>query len=118
VWQALRAQPILLTDAHPALVWPVHVREVAEGLAGRFPMTARAAYPLRGFALAVAEAVRPVPVHDLRETPEPAVAPMGAEMRFRLHHYAQWLAYEWRGGIAPVTRTAAALSARRVRGGG
>ncbi len=109
VWQALRSRPILLTDDQPALIRPLHVRDVARILArggGQEPVPA---YPLEVFAHAVARAVRPVPVRDLRRGRARAAAPrvVDTELGFRLHHYAQWLAYEWRGGVAPVTRTSA-----------
>ncbi|MBW6433729.1 hypothetical protein KZ829_08230 [Actinoplanes hulinensis] len=114
VWQALRSRPILLTDAHPALVRPLHVRELAGDLTREATAKRPPAYPLREFALAVAEAVRPVPVRDLRPAPAAhGTSTVSPEIRFRLHHYAQWLAYEWFGGAATVSSTTAAEPSAR-----
>ncbi|MEV1118790.1 hypothetical protein AB0I91_27305 [Actinosynnema sp. NPDC049800] len=111
VWAALRSEPIRIAAGSPAVVRPLHVRELVEqvhaiacGTAEGFP--APPGYPIEVLAGIVARAVRPVPVHDTRTTRPPASVERDPDvgLRWRLHHFAQWLAYEF-DGAEPVTIT-------------
>ncbi len=104
VWAALQSRPILISDGTPDVVRPRHLRELAELVGAAVdennddPAPA-AEYPIRELAEIIAQAVRPMPVHDLRTTTPttPTVAESGrrdGDLRYRLHHFAQWLAYE------------------------
>jgi hypothetical protein len=103
VWAALQSQPITITHATPDVVRPRHIQELADlvlavisGRSAAPPLE----YPARELAEIVTLVVRPTPVHDLRTT---AYAPTRAtraphradDLRFRLHHFSQWLAYEY-----------------------
>lgn len=112
VWAALRSEPIRISAGSPAVVRPLHVRElvdqvhaVACGTADGFPTPPE--YPIEVLAGIVARAVRPVPVHDTRGTRPTASAERcrpDRDLRWHLHHFAQWLAYEY-DGTDPVTIT-------------
>ncbi|WP_051798062.1 hypothetical protein [Catenuloplanes japonicus] len=110
---ALRARPIVLTDALPPLVLPMHVRALALAVAAGERLAGHTAYPLMDFALIVADVVRPVRVEDRRTRPGTTAesVPDDGELRFRLHQYAQWLAYEGGHGDG-VSTTAGEASAR------
>jgi hypothetical protein len=104
VWAALQSKPILISDGAPEVVRPRHVRELADlvcaavGENNDEPAPAPA-YPIQELATIIAQVVRPTPVHDRRTNP-PAAAPPAepgreeGDLRYRLHHFAQWLAYE------------------------
>lgn len=114
VWAALQGQAIVIADDAPDVVRPRHVRELAElvhaGAAeGRVEPVPTPSYPVRVLAEIIAQVVRPVPVHDGRAVhqPEPSIVLPGQqnpELRYRLHHFAQWLAYEF-DPADPVTIT-------------
>ncbi|MGH3614296.1 MAG: hypothetical protein ACRDRK_17245 [Pseudonocardia sp.] len=104
VWAALQSKPILISDGTPDVVRPRHVRELAElvcaavGENDDAPAPAPE-YPVRELAEIIAQVVRPTPVHDHRTTTPaaPALVESGrrqGDLRYRLHHFAQWLAYE------------------------
>lgn len=104
VWAALQSEPIVIEDTAPDVVRPRHVSELADlvlaGLGERTDAPVPV-YPLREFA-EIVTLVRPTPVHDLRTTaPPPSSAaesrPRDSNLRFRLHHFSQWLAYEYTG---------------------
>jgi hypothetical protein len=105
VWAALQSKPILISDATPDLVRPRHVRDLADlvcAALAKDPSTPAVApeYPVRELAEIVTQVVRPTPVRDLRTAtaaPPRLATESGrhaGELRFRLHHFAQWLAYE------------------------
>jgi len=104
VWAALQSKPIVIEDTAPDVVRPRHVSELVDlVLAGLGERTdpPLPQYPIREFAQIVT-LVRPTPVHDLRTTAPPpsCVAesrPQDGNLRFRLHHFSQWLAYEYAG---------------------
>lgn len=103
VWAALQNQPITITDAMPGVVRPRHIQELADlvlavvsGRSAAPPLE----YPVRELAKIVTLVVRPTPVHDLRTaahapTPPTRVPHRADDLRFRLHHFSQWLAYEY-----------------------
>ena len=104
VWAALQSRPIVISDGTPDVVRPRHVRELAELICAAVdesdddPAPA-AEYSIRELAEIIAQVVRPMPVHDLRTaTPTtPTVTESGRrddDLRYWLHHFAQWLAYE------------------------
>lgn len=103
VWAALQSQPITITDATPGVVRARHIQELADlvlaVISGR-SVASPPEYPARELAKIITLVVRPTPVHDLRTaayapTP-PTHAPHQADdLRFRLHHFSQWLAYEY-----------------------
>lgn len=105
VWAALQSKPILISDGAPDVVRPRHVRELAElvcaavGENSDEPVPALE-YPIQELAKIIAQVVRPTPVHDRRTTTPvmPSLAESGGrqegDLRYRLHHFAQWLAYE------------------------
>lgn len=112
VWAALQSKPITISDATPEVVRPRHIQELADlvlaVISGR--SAARPPeYPARELAEIVTLVVRPTPVHDLRTaaygTTSPTCAPhRDGDLRFRLHHFSQWLAYEYTG-TDPATIT-------------
>lgn len=102
VWAALQSKPITISDATPDVVRPRHIQELADlvltVITGRSTAPAPE-YPVRELAKIVT-LVRPTPVHDLRTTASapapPARAPhQDGDLRFQLHHFSQWLAYEY-----------------------
>ncbi|WP_139190954.1 hypothetical protein [Actinokineospora iranica] len=114
VWAALQSEPIRISARSPAVVRPLHVRELVEqvraiacGTAERFQTPPE--YPIEAFARIVAQAVRPVPVHDTRSNPPPTAAgrsQSAEDLQWHVHHFAQWLAYEFDGtDPATITRT-------------
>lgn len=112
VWAALQSRPIRISAGSPAVVRPLHVREFVEQVHAIARGTAEAfqpppEYPIEAFARIVAQAVRPVPVHDTRSNPPPAVAGRSRpaeDLPWHVHHFAQWLAYEF-DGTDPATIT-------------
>jgi len=104
VWAALQSKPIIISDGAPDVVRPRHVRELAElvcaavGENNDEPAPAPE-YPIQELAKIIAQVVRPTPVHDRRKN-TPAMPPLAesgrqeGDLRYRLHHFAQWLAYE------------------------
>jgi hypothetical protein len=102
VWAALQSKPITISDATPDVVRPRHIRELADlvlvAIAGR-SIAPAPEYPVRELA-EIVTLVRPTPVRDLRTaanapTPPARVPQPDGDLRFRLHHYSQWLAYEY-----------------------
>lgn len=104
VWAALQSTPILISDDDPDLVRPRHVRDLADlvcatlGTTGDQPGPV-AEYPIGELAQIIAQVVRPVPVHDHRTRlraapPRTESGRPDGDLRYRLHHFAQWLAYE------------------------
>jgi hypothetical protein len=102
VWAALQNQPITISDATPDVVRPRHIQELADlvlaVISGRNTAPAPE-YPV-GELAEIVTLVRPTPVHDLRTTAHPSVPSTRPphrddDLRFRLHHFSQWLAYEY-----------------------
>jgi hypothetical protein len=102
VWAALQSQPITISDATPDVVRPRHIKELADlvlaVISGRSAVPPPE-YPV-GELAEIVTLVRPTPVHDLRTTahsPAPLTCPphRDDDLRFRLHHFSQWLAYEY-----------------------
>ena len=102
VWAALQSQPIRISDATPDVVRPRHIQELADlvlaVISGRSAAPAPE-YPVDELA-EIVTLVRPTPVHDLRTTAHPPAPPTRPphrddDLRFRLHHFSQWLAYEY-----------------------
>ncbi len=111
VWAALQSKPITISDATPDVVRPRHIQELTDlvlvAIAG-CSIAPAPEYPLRELA-EIVTLVRPTPVHDLRTAADapapPARGPQpDGDLRFRLHHYSQWLAYEYTG-TDPATIT-------------
>lgn len=111
VWAALQSKPITISDATPDVVRPRHIQELTDlvlvAIAG-CSIAPAPEYPVRELA-EIVTLVRPTPVHDLRTaaaTPAPParVSQPDGDLRFRLHHYSQWLAYEYTG-TDPATIT-------------
>jgi hypothetical protein len=102
VWAALQSKPITISDATPDVVRPRHIQELADLVLAVISGRSAAPppeYPVRELA-EIVTLVRPTPVHDLRTaayTPVPlARTPhRDGDLRFRLHHFSQWLAYEY-----------------------
>ncbi|MGW4130913.1 hypothetical protein [Amycolatopsis japonica] len=104
VWAALQGKPIHIPDGTPALLRPRHVQDLADAVSGA--VAGRRSSGVRPpevsvleVAETIAQVVRPVPVHDERTCPPPNTpAPLSpqwrTDFRYRLHHFAQWLAYE------------------------
>jgi hypothetical protein len=102
VWAALQSKPITISDTTPDMVWPRHIQELADLvlaiIAGRSPAPPPE-YPVRELA-EIVTLVRPTPVDDLRTVTYAPASPTRAphrdgDLRFRLHHFSQWLAYEY-----------------------
>jgi hypothetical protein len=102
VWAALQSKPITISDATPDVVRPRHIRELADlvlaVISGRCAAPPPE-YPVRELA-EIVTLVRPTPVHDVRTgayTPVPLAGTphRDGDLRFRLHHFSQWLAYEY-----------------------
>lgn len=111
VWAALQSKPITISDATPDVVRPRHIQELTDlllvAIAG-CSIAPAPEYPVRELA-EIVTLVRPTPVHDLRtaaDAPAPParVSQPDGDLRFRLHHYSQWLAYEYTG-TDPATIT-------------
>ncbi|MGH3873769.1 MAG: hypothetical protein ACRDSR_20070 [Pseudonocardiaceae bacterium] len=102
VWAALQHEPIEIVDGMPDVVRPRHVQDLADlvraAIDGRDP-TPAPQYPVRELA-EIVTMVRPTPVHDLRTaarapTRSARTQRRDGDLRFRLHHFSQWLAYEY-----------------------
>ncbi|MDQ3987858.1 MAG: hypothetical protein M3291_01410 [Actinomycetota bacterium] len=102
VWAALQSEPIEIADRAPDVVRPRHVRELADlvlAVLGGHEVTPPSEYPI-GELAEIITLVRPTPVRDLRTAAHPPVRPApgqrpDGDLRFRLHHFSQWLAYEY-----------------------
>ncbi|RJQ75890.1 hypothetical protein D5S19_31185 [Amycolatopsis panacis] len=114
VWASLRSKPIRITDGTPALLRPRHVWDLAEAVSSAVDGDGAGGIgspeiSVLELAEIIAQVVRPVPIHDERACPPPTTPVLAsprwkAEFRYRLHHFAQWLAYESEGAGA-ATRT-------------
>lgn len=102
IWAALQSKPITISDTTPGMVWPRHIRELADLVLAVISGRSAAPppeYPIRELA-EIVTLVRPTPVHDLRttaSTPAPLMRTphQDSDLRFRLQHFSQWLAYEY-----------------------
>ncbi|QDY76161.1 NAD(P)-dependent oxidoreductase [Streptomyces qinzhouensis] len=119
VWDALRYQPLKVTEppeAGPRPLYPLHTADLTDALAHALvsPPAERAVLlpvdeplPVRAVAELVREAVRPVPLEGVpaarRRSAGPGPVPRAPrlpgwkpvrELRQGLHGFAQWLAYE------------------------
>jgi len=111
VWAALQSKPITISDATPDVVRPRHIRELANlvlaVISGR-GVASPPEYPVRELA-EIVTLVRPTPVHDLRTTAHTSAAlprrpHRDGDLRFWLHHFSQWLAYEYTAAdLATIT---------------
>lgn len=112
VWAALQSQPITISNATPDVVRPRHIQELVDLVIAVISGRSAAPppeYPVPELA-EIVTMVRPTPVNDLRT---PAYAPTpptrtphrdDGDLRFRLHHFSQWLAYEYTA-MDPATIT-------------
>ena len=106
-------KPFVLGEAHHLVRWSPGVGGAGAAPAGERTLEADLVlavisgrntapapeYPV-GELAEIVTLVRPTPVHDLRTTAHPSVPSTRPphrddDLRFRLHHFSQWLAYEY-----------------------
>jgi hypothetical protein len=114
VWAAVRGEPIRIPAGTPPTGRPWHVWDLAEAVSaavcgGRPSNIESPGVSVLAVAETIAQVVRPVPIHDERSlSPQTALVFASAqwkrEFRYRLHHFAQWLAYECEA-VDPATIT-------------